>query len=128
MTRDLTQFRNILEATQGRMQLALRRREGIAIERSADASDEAQYAVDREVSTWVLDSESCQLAAVRLALQRIEDGTYGTCQRCEEAIGAKRLRAVPWACYCIRCQEYVDKTQEAELKKPGRLLAAGVAY
>jgi DnaK suppressor protein len=41
------------------------------------------------------------------ALHRIELETYGTCAECEEPISAKRLDAVPWARYCITCQEEV---------------------
>jgi DnaK suppressor protein len=41
------------------------------------------------------------------ALHRIEQETYGICAECEEPISAKRLDAVPWARYCITCQEAV---------------------
>src|SRR5579872_5566835 len=41
------------------------------------------------------------------ALQRIEQGTYGTCMECEEPISIKRLEAVPWARYCVACQERI---------------------
>jgi DnaK suppressor protein len=58
------------------------------------------------------------------ALVRIEHGTYGVCAECEEPISAKRLDALPWARYCVTCQEliaariaageFVDEYQEAE--------------
>jgi DnaK suppressor protein len=41
------------------------------------------------------------------ALQRIEHGTYGVCLECDEPISAKRLEAVPWARYCVTCQEQI---------------------
>jgi DnaK suppressor protein len=41
------------------------------------------------------------------ALERIEHGTYGVCLECEEPISAKRLEAVPWARYCVTCQERI---------------------
>ncbi len=41
------------------------------------------------------------------ALQRIESGAYATCMECEEPISSKRLEAVPWARYCVRCQEAI---------------------
>ena len=41
------------------------------------------------------------------ALHRIEQGTYGVCAECEEPISAKRLDAVPWARYCVTCQEAI---------------------
>ncbi len=39
------------------------------------------------------------------ALRRLDDGTYGVCQDCHEAIVPKRLDALPWAKYCLPCQE-----------------------
>jgi DnaK suppressor protein len=47
------------------------------------------------------------LREVEDALRRIERGNYGICHDCEEPISAKRLDAVPWAKYCVTCQEQV---------------------
>jgi DnaK suppressor protein len=41
------------------------------------------------------------------ALRRLEHGSYGTCLECEEPISVKRLNAVPWARYCVTCQEAI---------------------
>jgi DnaK suppressor protein len=41
------------------------------------------------------------------ALHRMEQGTYGICLECDEAITSKRLDAVPWARYCVTCQEQI---------------------
>ena len=43
------------------------------------------------------------------ALLRVEDKEYGDCQNCEEPINPKRLAAIPWARYCLNCQELVEK-------------------
>ncbi len=43
------------------------------------------------------------------ALRRMEHGTYGVCPECEEPISAKRLDAVPWARYCVSCQEKISE-------------------
>ena len=58
------------------------------------------------------------------ALHRVEQESYGVCMECEEPISSKRLDAVPWARYCVQCQEsistriaqgeVVDEFQEAE--------------
>jgi DnaK suppressor protein len=60
------------------------------------------------------------------ALRRMDHQTYGVCPECEEPISAKRLDAVPWARYCVTCQEAIadriangdyveeDEYQEAE--------------
>jgi DnaK suppressor protein len=47
------------------------------------------------------------LREVEDALRRIEHGTYGVCHECEEPISSKRLDAVPWAKYCVTCQEEI---------------------
>jgi len=52
---------------------------------------------------------AAHLRKVKAALARMEDGSYGTCMHCEEEIGSKRLHAVPWAPFCIRCQEAADR-------------------
>jgi DnaK suppressor protein len=41
------------------------------------------------------------------ALHRIETDSYGICMECEEPISTKRLNAVPWARYCVTCQEMI---------------------
>ena len=49
------------------------------------------------------------LRRVRSALTRMAGGTYGACLRCEVEINGKRLVAVPWTAYCIKCQEAADR-------------------
>jgi DnaK suppressor protein len=109
---ELNKYREILEAKQAELAHVLRNREGIAIEKSPDALDEVQHAAERELAIRNLDRESNLLRNVRLALQRIEEGNYGVCLHCEEDISPKRLNAVPWAPFCIACQEIADRQQE----------------
>jgi DnaK suppressor protein len=45
------------------------------------------------------------LRQIKEALIRIEDQSYGICQDCGTPISTKRLEAVPWATYCVRCQD-----------------------
>ncbi len=108
----------MLKTKQAAVHQLLRRREGIAVERSADPSDEAQSALDRELNIRALDRESSLLSEIRFALQRIEDGSYGVCQSCDEDISEKRLTAMPWAKYCIRCQEEMDRASDREVELP----------
>ena len=111
----LKKFKKILEAKQDELLLVLRNREAITIEKSADALDEVQHATERELAIRNLHRESDLLRLVKLALRRIEDGSYGICMHCEEDINPKRLQAVPWAPYCIRCQEAADRNQGDEI-------------
>jgi DnaK suppressor protein len=106
---ELEKYRMALEAKQAEIGASLRNREDIAIEKAADAIDEVQLAGERELAIRNLDRESGLLRKVKAALARIEDGSFGTCMHCEEEIGSKRLHAVPWAPFCIRCQEAADR-------------------
>src|SRR5213596_260585 len=106
---ELNKYKQLLETKQTELAGGLRNREGIAIEKTADALDEVQLAGERELAIRNLDRESNLLRNVRLALARMDDGSYGTCLHCEEEIKPKRLDAVPWTPYCIRCQEAADR-------------------
>ena len=105
---ELNKFKKILEAKQAELEAFVRNREGIAIEKSADALDEVQHAAERELAIRNLDRESNLLRNVRAALRRIDECMFGVCVHCEEDISVKRLNAVPWAPYCISCQEQYD--------------------
>ena len=63
------------------------------------------------------------LRNVRAALGRIRDGSYGTCLHCEEEIKPRRLEAVPWTPYCIRCQEAADRNEFESAESLNELLA-----
>ena len=106
---EINKFRTTLAAKQTELAPRLRRRDGIAIEKTPDALDEVQLATERELTTRNLERESKVMREVRAALDRIQQGTYGTCLHCEEEIGSKRLNAVPWAPLCIACQEQDDR-------------------
>jgi DnaK suppressor protein len=109
---ELNKYKQILEAKQAELAQVLRNREGITIEKSPDALDEVQNAAERELAIRNLDRESNLLRNVRAALARIDEGMFGICLHCEEDISPKRLNAVPWAPYCIQCQEIADRNQE----------------
>jgi DnaK suppressor protein len=76
-----------------------------AISASPDEGDLASMSHDRTIHCTLTEARSLRLRAIEEALQRIDSGEYGLCQRCEESISAKRLAAVPWANLCLACQE-----------------------
>ena len=104
-------FRSILEAKQATLSGSLCSREEIAIEKAPDTIDAIQLAGEREVAIRNLDRDSNMLRQVGQSLGRIADGSFGICQRCEDEISPKRLQALPWAVYCIGCQEKVDRLE-----------------
>ncbi|MDQ3799470.1 MAG: TraR/DksA family transcriptional regulator [Acidobacteriota bacterium] len=74
-----------------------------------DPVDLAVQNYSKNVILAVSENETRQLMLIDEALQRIEDEEYGTCQNCNKEIQAKRLAAIPWARYCLSCQELVEK-------------------
>jgi DnaK suppressor protein len=104
----LSGIHEILERKRVELIEVLRKRDGIAIEKSADQMDEIQYASERDLAIGNVDRESSRLREVKAALRRIENGSFGTCIECESEINPKRLAAVPWAPRCIQCQEAAD--------------------
>jgi len=76
--------------------------------------DQAQITHDEFVSLHMNSLDYTQLRLVDEALDRLDSGDYGTCLACEEAIPSKRLRAVSWARYCVKCQETVGAELDRE--------------
>jgi DnaK suppressor protein len=74
-----------------------------------DPVDLAVRNYSKNVQLAVSENESRQLTLIDEALLRIEDTEYGTCQNCEKDINPKRLAAIPWARYCLDCQELLEK-------------------
>lgn len=108
---EFNKYKHILEVKQAELAGGLRNRDEIVIEKTPDALDEVQLAGERELAIRNLDREANLLRQVRDALRRIADGSYGVCLHCEEEIKPKRLEAVPWTKYCIRCQEAADRQE-----------------
>ncbi len=65
--------------------------------------DTATAMFDRSMDYTLEDNSEHVLASIDAALQRIEDGTFGTCTNCGKPIAAERLEARPWADLCIDC-------------------------
>ena len=106
---ELKKFKEILTVRQTELIGLTRNREAVVIETSADALDQIQHMVERELALQTLGRESDFLRETRAALSRIESGAFGLCLDCETEINSKRLAAVPWAACCIECQERADR-------------------
>ena len=74
-------------------------------ESSQDVADKAASSYTKEFLFSHSSSERSIMQLVDEALDRVEDGSFGVCIACEDAIQARRLEAVPWTRYCISCQE-----------------------
>jgi DnaK suppressor protein len=115
---DLAKFRSVLLAKQAELLGKSRQREDIWIVPSNEQIETVQLAGEREFAVRTLERESRTLTQVGDALRRIGNGEFGACLECEEAISAKRLAAVPWAAFCLHCQELRDARETRETIEP----------
>ncbi len=84
-----------------------------------DLSDEADLAssvITQQVTFNMRQRELGKLKAIDEALYRIEEGTYGHCEECEEAIGEKRLENQPWTTLCITHAEEQERENQKFVK------------
>jgi DnaK suppressor protein len=70
-------------------------------------ADTATATHDREVDEGLQEGVEQTIAEIDAALARIDSGTYGMCEMCDKPIGEARLRAIPWARFCIEDQRRV---------------------
>src|ERR1700689_373646 len=78
---------------------------------TVDLADKAANSYTKEFLFGQTNTERNLLALIDGALKRLKDGTFGECANCEEEMQQKRLDAVPWAAYCIECQEKKETGQ-----------------
>jgi DnaK suppressor protein len=78
-------------------------------ESTQDIADKAVSSYTREFLYSLTDGERSTLLQIDDAIGRIDDGTYGMCIHCGQSMAEKRLTAVPWAPYCVDCQELAEK-------------------
>ncbi|MBI4635746.1 MAG: TraR/DksA family transcriptional regulator [Candidatus Rokubacteria bacterium] len=76
-----------------------------------DLGDQANTAYTREFFFELGNGDRRLLRDVVSALQKIDDGSFGSCERCSETIADKRLEALPFARYCINCQRVVEEEE-----------------
>jgi len=105
---DHSMAREILEAHLKAASSSHRFSDSIRIQQVADPLDMTQEAAQRDIAVQILDRESALVRRIHSAIGRTNDGSYGLCLDCEEEIAPKRLKAIPWAELCIRCQEKAD--------------------
>tara|TARA_B100001123_G_C15235317_1_gene996931 strand:- start:207 stop:620 length:414 start_codon:yes stop_codon:yes gene_type:complete len=82
-----------------------------------DLTDRANDEIDRTIELRTRDRERKLISKIDEALKRIEDGSYGYCERTEEPISLKRLEARPVATLSIEAQEMHEKKEKSKIKK-----------
>jgi DnaK suppressor protein len=78
-------------------------------EATQDPADMAANAYTKELLMSMSTNDRQLLESIDVALTRIDNGDYGKCIHCEEPIQEKRLEAVPWARYCLRCADLNER-------------------
>ena len=117
-----------------RQLLASRRRElmrqiqGSLRDARSETGEHARYRVESGETTEVHPEDDLAFALIQLkgqvltrideALRRIDDGTYGRCGECGDAIAPVRLRALPFALRCKDCEEMHEQSERHERARP----------
>lgn len=121
MSIDTDRFRTLLEEERGRVQSALANLHDDHPGSLEDETDElstasdnhmgdlASATVNREIDYSLGGNSEQVLGAIDAALQRIGEGTYGTCTSCGREISSERLEARPWAALCIDCARNAER-------------------
>lgn len=80
---------------------------------TGDEADQAQAAMDRDLQFELSDTERNTLDQIEGAIRKIDKGTYGACEQCRQPIETLRIKALPFARYCIRCQSGSERAVTA---------------
>src|SRR5207302_10146094 len=120
--KDLKRCRKILEESKKNLLLSARKTltEEAAFD-TDDLPDEIDLASSEYTQSMVFrlrDREKFLLKKIDDALARIENGTFGICEICEEEISVKRLEARPVTTMCIRCKEEQEKQEKSYAQLP----------
>ena len=78
-------------------------------------ADIGSEAYNQELGATLLENESYLSDEVAAALARLDNGTYGTCERCHKAIAPERLDALPYARHCVACSGLVQSGRAVNL-------------
>lgn len=75
-------------------------------------ADQATDNFDTEFTFDLASNEQKFLNEIDAALKRIDEGVFGDCEQCQKPIAIKRLKAIPYARSCIKCQEAMEKKKD----------------
>ncbi|MGH9401614.1 MAG: TraR/DksA family transcriptional regulator [Terriglobia bacterium] len=104
-------FRTLLLKKRGEL-LAEVKRQPEALAANIQSPDAVEFAIksaEQDLSARTADLRSQVLREIDRALERFAGGKYGVCEGCGEDISPARLKALPWARYCVRCQELISR-------------------
>ena len=86
-------------------------------EKVGDEADMANNDSVTSLATKMITRNNSYLKRINLSLKKIEDGTYGNCESCDEQINERRLLARPTALLCVDCKEEQEREEQKEKEK-----------
>ena len=111
--KEMEKYRRLLEEKKASLSVDIAKtrsaEEETSEELTQDIADKAVSSYTREFLYSLTDGERGTLLQIDDAIARIDDGSYGFCINCGQTMAEKRLTAVPWAPYCVDCQELSEK-------------------
>ena len=115
--KDLKRFKKMLEdsrtAILAKARKTMEEESNFDTDDLPDEIDQASSEYAQSMAFRLLDREKLLLAKINKAIQRIDDGSFGLCERCEEPISLKRLEARPVTTLCIRCKEEQEQKEKS---------------
>ncbi len=119
-TQELESFRNVLEGLRARLRGDLDQMTDEALRRTQNETsgnlsnvplhmaDVGTENYDQEFTLSLIENEQSTLEQVHSALGRINAGTFGRCEECQEPIAKPRLQALPYTRHCIQCARKLE--------------------
>lgn len=108
--KELSQYKKMLSDKLAVLTREVKKRDDIVIEPLADALDNTQQKSAQDLAILNKNRQTDEMKQITSALDRIEEGTFGTCENCEDDIHPKRLQALPHARLCLACQNELDQS------------------
>jgi len=106
--KQIERFRTLLEsrvAESKRILMSAEQETRANAARHADSADQAAAEYERQTLAHKADIARQTIRRLEDALKRMKQGSFGECAQCGGEIEVKRLDAIPWAMYCVKCQE-----------------------
>ncbi len=106
--KELVHYKKILSEKLAVLTREVKNRDDIAIEPLADPLDNTQQKSAQDLAILNKNRQTAEINQILAALDRIDEGIFGSCEDCEAEINTKRLQAIPYAQRCCSCQSVLD--------------------
>lgn len=107
---ELTTIRKTLTEKRDQILDSMRKNQDLDPAReTGDEADQAGQSIEKDILFEVSDTERTTLDQIEGALRKMDKGTYGLCESCQKPISKPRIKALPFARYCIGCQNSAER-------------------